>query len=122
MPYCPQCLCEFVEGTTSCEECATPLVGGSPPPHASESGELDHLPDVKLVPARSFDGLDSSLEANLAKNLLRENGIPSTLSGELASGPFPGFPIVVLVREEDLTRAEHLLKEFFGSDPDRPAT
>ena len=102
-----------------CEDCGTRLLSGSPPPRPIEPGEPDRLPEAKLVAVRTFDGLNSSFEANLAQNLLRENGIPSTLSGDLATGPFPGFPIVLLVREEDATRAAHVLEDFLGPDPDR---
>ena len=119
MPYCSQCFAEYVEGTMNCEDCATPLVSGSPPPRASEPPETGLLPDAKLVTIRTFDDIDSSLEAELAQNLLREKGIPSTLSGDLAAGPFPGFPIVLQVREEDAAQAVHVLEAFIGHDLDR---
>jgi hypothetical protein len=119
MPYCPQCFAEYVEGTSLCEDCATQLVSGSPPPRVPEPPGTDLLPDAKLVAVRTFDDPDSSLEAELAQNLLREKGIPSTLSGDIAAGPFPGFPIVLMVREGDATQAVRVLEAFIGHDPDR---
>ena len=119
MPYCPRCFAEYVEGTSSCEDCATQLVSSSPPARVTEPSETDQLPEAKLVAVRTFDDVDSSFEAELAQNLLREKGIPSTLSGELAAGPFPGFPIVLQVREEDAARAVRVLEAFIGPDPDR---
>ena len=119
MPYCPKCFAEYVEGTSLCEDCATPLVNGSPPPRAAKPTETDELPEGKLVAIRTFEDVDSSLEAELAQNLLREKGIPSTLSGDVAAGPFPGFPIVLQVREEDAAQAIRVLEAFIGHDPDR---
>ena len=101
-----------------CEDCGMPLLSGSPPARVNEPPETDQLPDAKLVAVRTFDDVHSSFEAELAQNLLREKGIPSTLSGDMAAGPFPGFPIVLLVREEDATRAVRVLEAFIGPDPD----
>ena len=119
MPYCPRCFAEYVEGTSLCEDCAAPLVSGSPPARVTEPPGTDLLPEAKLVTVRTFDDINSSFEAELAQNLLREKGIPSTLSGDVAAGPFPGFPIVLQVREEDAARAVRVLEAFIGPDPDR---
>ena len=119
MPYCPRCFAEYVEGTSLCEDCATPLVSGTPPERVTKPPETDLLPDAKLVAVRTFDDVDSSLEAELAQNLLRESGIPSTVSGDMAAGLFPGFPIVLQVREEDAARAVRILEEYLRHDPDR---
>jgi hypothetical protein len=119
MPYCPRCFAEYVEGTSLCEDCAAPLVSGSPPPRVTEPPETDLLPDAKLVAVRTFDGPESSFEADLARNLLRANGIPSTLTGDLAAGLFPGFFTVLQVREEDAARAVRILEEYLRPDPDR---
>jgi hypothetical protein len=121
MPYCPKCFAEYVEGTSLCEDCAIQLLSGSPPPRVTQPPATDLLPDAKLVTVRTFDDVDSSMEAELAQNLLREKGIPSTLSGDIAAGPFPGFPIMLLVREEDAERAVRVLEAFIGHDPDRGA-
>ena len=119
MPYCPQCFAEYVEGTANCEDCATQLVSGSPPARVTESPGTDLLPDANLVAVRTFDGPESSFEAELAQNLLRENGIPSTVSGDMAAGLFPGFRMVLQVREEDAARAVHILEGYLRPDPDR---
>jgi hypothetical protein len=121
MPYCPRCLAEYVEGTAKCEDCGIELLSGSPPAREIAPPETGLLPDAKLVAIRNFDNVNSSFEGELAQNLLREKGIPSTLSGELVAGPFPGFPIVLLVREEDAPRALRVLEDFLGPEPDRTA-
>ena len=102
-----------------CEDCATQLVSGSPPARVTESPETDLLPDAKLVAVRTFAGPESSFEADLARNLLRASGIPSTLSGDMAAGLFPGFLTVLHVREEDAARAVRILEEYLRHDPDR---
>jgi hypothetical protein len=102
-----------------CEDCAIQLVSGSPPARVTESSETGLLPEAKLVAVRTFDGPESSFEADLARNLLRASGIPSTLSGDMAAGLFPGFLTVLQVREEDATRAVRILEEYLRHDPDR---
>ena len=121
MAYCPRCLAEYVEGTTNCEDCGAWLLSGPVPPSTTEPLEQVPLPEDKLVPICAFSGLTITLEADLAKNLLEAHRIPSMLSGDLVAGPFPGFPVVLLVREEDAKRAARILKDYLGRDVIFPA-
>jgi len=43
------------------------------------------------------------------------------LSGDLVAGPFPGFPVVLLVREEDAKRAARILKDYLAREVIFPA-
>jgi hypothetical protein len=121
MAYCPRCLAEYMEGTDKCEDCGAWLLGGPLPASTVEPPEDVRLPEAKLVPICAFSGLTVTLEADLAKNLLEVHRIPSMLSGDLVAGPFPGFPVVLLVREEDAKRAARILKDYLGREVIFPA-
>jgi hypothetical protein len=107
-------LIEYVEGVAQCEDCGTSLLPGSPP-HEPPPFDLAHEKDVKLVPARIFNGATAQLDADLARNILQTQGIPATLSGEGLADPFPVTEVHLLVREEDLKHAERVLIEYFDT-------
>jgi len=115
MPYCRQCLIEYVEGTARCEECDAALLPGSPP-EASPMVDLKAEKNVKLVLARIFSNPTAQMDAELAQNILQTQGIPSALSGEGLSDPLPVSAVHLLVREEDLSNAERLLQEYFDTE------
>jgi hypothetical protein len=74
----------------------------------------DFSSDVKLVTVRAFDGPRASLDAELARNVLKKEGILSALQGDLAAqvGPlhFGISGVQLLVREEDAARANDVLE------------
>jgi hypothetical protein len=119
MPYCAQCLIEYVEGTAQCEDCGAALLPGSPP-EAPARVELTEEKDVKLVPARVFSGSTAPMDAELARNILQTQGIPSTISGEGLADPFPVSDVHLLVREEDAEHAERILKEYLDVEVSSP--
>ncbi len=109
MPYCPKCLTEYVEGTLDCEDCGVALRWASPPARATAASELDESPEVKLVRIRTFSGPTARLHADLARNLLQVQGIPSVLPGEVAAETLPGVDVVqLLVREQDADHASEI--------------
>lgn len=119
MPYCPKCLIEYVEDTTQCEDCGAFLLSGSPPAN-SPRVELAHDKDSKLVPVRVFAG-DSDMGAEVARGVLESQGIPCVISGEVAGDPFPVGEIQLIVREQDLARAERILRDYAGAEiPEAP--
>jgi hypothetical protein len=115
MPYCAKCLIEYVEGTAQCEDCGADLLPGSPP-EAPPRVDLAEEKDVKLVPARVFTGSTAPMDAELARNILQTQGIPSTISGEGLADPFPVTDVHLLVREEDAAHAERILQEYLDAD------
>jgi len=117
MPYCPQCQTEYVEGATVCMDCGATLEPGLPPPAPSvEEGE----PNARFEPVRVFQGLHAQFQADLARNVLQEEGIPSTIIGDMGAELLPGADAVqLLVREEDRTRASQILEAFLESEPEQ---
>jgi Putative prokaryotic signal transducing protein len=143
MPYCPQCLTEYVEGTSECEDCRIDLVPGSPPEIVDEADsasstskafggwfrslvgageeEEDEGPPVKTVRIRAFSGGTASLDAALARKLLQARGIPSVLGGETSAEMLPVLEVSLLVREEDADRAAEILRNYFDTSGPIPA-
>ncbi len=111
MPYCPECLTEYVEGSVECMDCRVPLRPGLPP-----ARPVEELSKVKLVRIRTFSGPTAQLDADLAKNILHEEAIPCVLPGEVAAEVLPGIDMVqLLVREEDAEKALDLLNSYFDA-------
>jgi hypothetical protein len=115
MAYCPQCLTEYAEGSPECIDCGIPLERGAPPESAQSPEDLEE-PQVKLVTVRSFGGPAGSMSAEVAKNILEANGLPSVLRGEFSAETLPGVDAVdLLVRAEDAARAAELLQSFLDN-------
>jgi hypothetical protein len=115
MAYCPQCLTEYSDESRECIDCGTPLRPGAPPESAQSPEDLEE-PQVKLVKVRSFGGPVGSMSAEVAKNILEANGLPSVLRGEFSGETLPGVDAVdLLVRAEDAARAAELLESFLDN-------
>jgi len=115
MAYCPQCLTEYAEGSPECIDCGTPLRPGAPPASAQLPEDLEQ-PQVRLVKVRSFGGPAGSMSAEVAKNILEANGLPSVVRGEYSAETLPGVdPVDLLVRAEDAAQAAELLQSFLDN-------
>jgi hypothetical protein len=63
------------------------------------------------------------MEAELARNVLKEEGIPSALPGDTGPEVIPGIDVVqLLVREEDAARAGEILTAFENADAELPGS
>ncbi len=117
MSYCPECLTEYREGAAECIDCHVPLHPGPPP--TVETPEF--APDVKLVTVRTFHGPTASMDAELARNVLKEEGILSALPGDTGAEVIPGIDVVqLLVREEEAARAGEILEAFENAEAELP--
>jgi len=117
MAYCPDCLTEYKEGAAECIDCGMPLQPGAPP--MIERPEF--TPDAELVVVRTFRGPTASMEAELARNVLKEERILSALPGDMGGEVIPGIDVVqLLVREEEAARADAILKAFENADAELP--
>lgn len=133
VPYCPNCLTEYVKGAKECEDCGAPLIHGSPPAKdEEESSESDRMgavarwfrslvgagperdePEAKMAHIHTFFGHTAMLDAGLARNLLRTHGIPSVLPGETSLSMLLPLEVPLLVREQDAERAKSILRDYF---------
>ncbi len=144
MPYCPDCLTEYVGGTRKCDDCGAALVPGPPPaaeendedegsPAANPTGSIGgwfrslvgagperDSPQVKMVRIRTFSGPTALLDADLARNLLQARRIPSILPGETSVEMLPFLEIPLLVREDDIERAKRILSDYFDKSGPAP--
>src|SRR6266568_8428808 len=110
MSYCPRCFTEYDESATECMDCRVPLQAGSPP---ADLGRNNPEPEPRLVRLRAFSGPTAVMEADLAKNLLQEQGILSFVPGETSAEMLPGIDLVQLwVQEEDGERADEVLRTY----------
>jgi len=115
MPYCPNCLTEYLQGTIKCEDCGANLLPGSPPkspPRAPSAG----ADDSKLVPVRVFSGPTALLDAEVARNILQTQGIPSLVPGETSVELLPVLDVSLLVREQDAERAASILRDYLDTE------
>jgi hypothetical protein len=116
MPYCPNCLTEYVEGTSTCEDCGAQLAPGSPSQTQSAGSA-----DSKLVTVRVFTGATALIDIDFAKNILQDQGIPSLVAGEYSAELLPVLDIPLLVREEDAERAARILRDYLDAEATSPA-
>jgi len=114
MPFCPKCSTEYTAGSTECDDCHVPLVANAPPATAADTPAIQ--PGDELVPIRTFSGPTGSMDAELAQNILKTQGIPCALPGEGHAEMLPGIDMVVLlVRKEDAVRAEEILEGYLDN-------
>jgi putative signal transducing protein/zinc ribbon protein len=112
MAHCSKCGVEYSEGTAACAKCGAPLLPGQLP--AMAATEKPRSGQTQCV--RVFRGPTAQMEADLAKNVLIEEGIPCVLPGEEMASVLPGVDLVQLwVRQEDADEAMEILKDFFDS-------
>ena len=115
MPYCPNCLTEYVEGTSACEDCGAALAPGSPP-QAPPQTEGPDSGDSRLVTVRIFTGATALLDADVARNILQSQGIPSFVPGETSLELLPMLDVPLMVREEDAEHAARILRDYLDTE------
>jgi Putative prokaryotic signal transducing protein len=76
----------------------------------------------KMVRVRGFAGPTANTDAELAKGILDNQGIPAVVSGAQAAEIVPGVDTVqLLVHEEDAAEASELLESFLDNPSRTPA-
>jgi hypothetical protein len=75
--------------------------------------KLEKSPEPQMVRLRSFSGPTGRLAADLARNILETQDIPSVVAGEVA---MPGVDMIqLLVREEDAEQAAEILRSYLDT-------
>lgn len=79
---------------------------------------------MNFVRVRAFSGATASLDAQLAKGILTERGIPSVVPNKFGADVLPGVDLVqLLVAEEDADEAAQILEDFLDHpSPAGPTT
>ncbi len=78
--------------------------------------DFEKSPEPQVVRLRNFSGPTAQVDADLARNILETQGIPSVVAGEVAAEMLPGVGVVqLLVREEDAEQAAEILKSYLDT-------
>jgi hypothetical protein len=72
------------------------------------------------VTARIFTGPTALLDADVARNILQSQGIPSLVPGETSVELLPVLDVLLLVREEDAERAAAILRGYLDGGAPSP--
>ena len=68
---------------------------------------------MNFVRVRAFSGPTASLDAQLAKGILTERGIPCVVPNKLGADVLPGVDVVqLIVAEDDADEAAQILEDF----------
>ena len=71
---------------------------------------------MRLVSVRRFGGPTANLDAQVARGILADTGIPSILPGRFAAEALPGVDLVqLLVHEADAAEAAQILEGFLDN-------
>jgi hypothetical protein len=113
MKICPECELELPDGIPTCPDCQVPMID---PDELLEEGEPEVL-EKRYVFLRS---VPSRLYANMLKEALRNEGIPSILQSEDVGimlgnyGTMAFLPVRVLVPACYRTRARRIATRIAG--------
>jgi hypothetical protein len=121
MAYCPECMVEYSEGSPECIDCHLPLERGAPPAREIAMNHSDCSANDELVRVRTFTGRGGRLDAQLAREILKTEGIPCVLPGERAPDIYPATELVqLLVFKKDAARAAEILQNYLDNPPNSP--
>ncbi len=114
MSYCPNCRVEFGESATQCKKCGVTLLPGDLPEAASPEAYTG-----ETICLGTFSGPTAQMEADLAKSVLEEQGIPAVVAGVSTAGGVEGGSegVTLWVLQEDADEAADILEDFFDSPP-----
>src|SRR5258706_16160879 len=111
--FCPTCESEYEPGITRCADDGAELVERLTIDHGAQDGR-----EARFV---ALHTLSSPAEAEMVKDILRQNGIRSVVQSGASDQFSPLFSVMspgaqLLVDERDLDRARDLYAAFFGDD------
>jgi hypothetical protein len=104
MPYCPNCIYEYVEGIKLCPDCGTALVDELRETDWIVVYTSDQLYDVQMMK----DSLDS---ADIEATILSQKDSSFPVTGDLAV-------IKLLVKSQDAASALNFINDFKNTKPE----
>jgi hypothetical protein len=119
--YCPKCKSEYLEGVRECIDCFIPLVEYLP--DENDDFYQTYEPGKDLV---TFKRFPIHHEAEVARGLLEANDIDAIVSWDdwgrinTPKQDEKGFGIRLMIKEEDLKRAEEVFRDIGVSMEDQP--
>lgn len=122
MPYCPECLAEYLEGIDKCPDCDAPLLPGSPPEAGDNpNNEVDSVLLTKPDSVMQAKFIAAALEEARIPFVARGLGITDSLGGaaggDVSWGAYssPRGP-EIYVHPSDLEAAQQVLESIQGSE------
>ncbi|MFQ6615779.1 MAG: DUF2007 domain-containing protein [Fidelibacterota bacterium] len=108
--FCPECESEYKEGITVCPDCRTTLIPELP---ASETPK-----EIRWVPLKE---LSSQIEAEMVKESLDDEGIPSYLKADFLTTTYgirglslAGSRATLYVPEDRVEQARSIVEDITG--------
>lgn len=109
--FCPECESEYKEGITVCPDCRTTLLPELPSAEPPE--------EIRWVPLTE---LSSQVEAEMIKETLESEGIPSYLKADFLTTTYgirgvslPGSRATLYVPEDRKDQADSILQRLTGT-------
>jgi hypothetical protein len=108
MPICPVCRRQYDPPEAFCQGCNSALVESLP---LQETG--DDARDLNLVKLAGFSNV---AEAEMIKELLDQNEVPTILRGEIdpIGVPSGAESTALLIQEKDLQRGQEIFDAYFA--------
>jgi hypothetical protein len=103
MPYCPKCRFEYKEDVKECPDCGAPLVDKLPDEESPEG--IDYVP-LRTLPSRLY--------AEMLREALKKEGIPSFIKSDDVAITFPSHgttsavPVTLWVPKDRVQRCEEI--------------
>ena len=104
--FCPECKQEYIEGIKICADCQVTLVPDLPPDQPEE--------EVRWI---RLHELPSQIYADMVKEVLEKEGIPSYIKSDALSSAYgikgnsPGARATLYVPESDEEKASSILEQ-----------
>ncbi|TFH54709.1 MAG: hypothetical protein E4G91_11140 [Candidatus Zixiibacteriota bacterium] len=125
MPYCPECLMEYIEGSEVCHDCQVRLLPGPPPEKTDKPDNPDDKVDaVLLLKGESVmqakflaSALDDAKIPYVARGIGITDSLGGSAGGDVAFGAYSSpRGAEIYVNPSDLAAAQKVLDSISGNE------